>query len=49
MITQNIDSTWRLLDTDDYYDWYGGMLLASRGLGGNPDDMLVDIRNKIRW
>jgi cobaltochelatase CobN len=46
MITQNIDSTWRLLDTDDYYDWYGGMLLASRGLGGNPDDMLVDIRNK---
>ncbi|HOI71760.1 MAG TPA: cobaltochelatase subunit CobN [Methanobacterium sp.] len=46
MITQSIDSTWRLLDTDDYYDWYGGMLLASRGLGGNPDDVLVDLRNK---
>ncbi|MEN4007024.1 MAG: cobaltochelatase subunit CobN [Methanobacteriaceae archaeon] len=46
MITKNIDSTWRLLDTCDYYDWYGGMVLASRNLGGNPDGILVDIRNK---
>ncbi len=46
MVTQTIDSTWRLLDTDDYYDWYGGMLLASRSLGGNPDAILADIRNK---
>jgi len=46
IVTQNIDSTWRLLDTDDYYDWYGGMLLASRSLGGTPEDFLVDIRNK---
>lgn len=46
IITQNIDSTWRLLDSDDYYDWYGGMLLASQNLGGNPDGLLADIRNQ---
>ncbi|MGB9844925.1 cobaltochelatase subunit CobN [Methanothermobacter tenebrarum] len=46
LMTQNLDSTWRLLDTDDYYDWFGGMLLASRQLGGNPETSLVDIRNK---
>ncbi len=46
IITQNIDSTWRLLDTDDYYDWYGGMLLASQSLGGNPEGLLADIRNQ---
>ena len=46
LMTQIIDSTWRLIDTDDYYDWYGGMLLTSRQLGGNPDTSLVDIRNK---
>ena len=46
LMTQNLDSTWRLLDTDDYYDWFGGMLLASRQLGGNPHTSLVDIRNK---
>jgi len=46
IITQNIDSTWRLLDSDDYYDWYGGMLLASQSLGGNPEGLLADIRNQ---
>jgi len=46
LVTQTIDSTWRLLDTDDYYDWFGGMLLASQTLGGNPDAILADIRNK---
>ncbi|WP_281774125.1 cobaltochelatase subunit CobN [Methanobacterium formicicum] len=46
LVTQTIDSTWRLLDTDDYYDWFGGMLLASQSLGGNPDAILADIRNK---
>lgn len=46
MVTQTIDSTWRLLDTDDYYDWFGGMFLASTSLGGNPDAILADIRNK---
>ncbi len=46
LVTQNLDSTWRLMDTDDYYDWFGGMVLASRHLGGNPDTALVDMRNK---
>lgn len=46
IITQNIDSTWGILDTDDFYDWYGGMVLASRSLGGNPECILADIRNK---
>ncbi|MCK9151844.1 cobaltochelatase subunit CobN [Methanobacterium alcaliphilum] len=46
LITQNIDSTWRLLDSDDYYDWYGGLLLASQYLGANPDTAIIDIRNK---
>jgi len=48
IITKNIDSTWGLLDSCDFYDWYGGMILASRSLGGNPEGMLVDIRNKNR-
>lgn len=46
IVTQNIDSTWGILDTDDFYDWYGGMVLASRSLGGNPECILADIRNK---
>ncbi|WP_269889774.1 cobaltochelatase subunit CobN [Methanothermobacter thermautotrophicus] len=46
LVTQNLDSTWRLMDTDDYYDWFGGMVLASRHLGGNPDTALIDIRNR---
>ncbi|MEN4019006.1 MAG: cobaltochelatase subunit CobN [Methanobacterium sp.] len=46
IVTQNIDSTWGILDTDDFYDWYGGMVLASRNLGGNPECILADIRNK---
>jgi len=46
VVTQNLDSTWRLMDTDDYYDWFGGMVLASRHLGGNPDTALIDIRNR---
>ena len=25
LITQNFDSTWRLFDSDDYYDWFGGL------------------------
>ena len=25
LITQNLDSTWRVLDSDDYYDWFGGL------------------------
>ncbi len=46
VVTQNIDSTWRLLDSSDYYDWFGGLVLASQYLGANPDTSVVDIRNK---
>ena len=46
VISQNIDSTWRFLDSDDYYDWFGGMLGASQYLGGRPETAVADIRNK---
>lgn len=46
LVTQNIDSTWRLLDSNDYYDWFGGLVLASQYMGGNPDTSVVDIRDK---
>ena len=46
LITQNFDSTWRFIDSDDYYDWFGGLYNAARGLGANPDTAFVDIRNK---
>lgn len=46
IVTQNLDSTWRLLDSDDYYDWYGGLLMTSRQLGGNPDGLVTDMRNQ---
>lgn len=46
LITQNIDSTWRFLDSSDYYDWFGGALLAAQYLGANPDTSVVDIRDK---
>ena len=46
LVTQNIDSTWRFLDSDDYYDWFGGLVLVSQYLGGNPDTSVVDIRNQ---
>jgi len=45
LVTQNIDSTWRFLDSDDYYDWFGGLLGAAKYLGANPDTGIVDIRN----
>ncbi|BDZ70911.1 cobaltochelatase subunit CobN [Methanobacterium petrolearium] len=46
LVTQNIDSTWRFLDSDDYYDWFGGALLACQYLGANPDTSIVDIRDQ---
>lgn len=46
LITQNFDSTWRLFDSDDYYDWFGGLLNAAKYYGANPDTAFVDIRNK---
>ena len=49
LITQNIDSSWRVLDSDDYYDWYGGLLNAARCLGANPDTTFVDIRNQNNY
>lgn len=49
LITQNIDSTWRFLDSDDYYDWFGGMLCAAQNLGAKPTTAIVDIRNKNNY
>ncbi|MDO5848036.1 MAG: cobaltochelatase subunit CobN [Methanobrevibacter sp.] len=49
LITQNLDSTWRVLDSDDYYDWFGGLKNAATQLGANPDTAFVDIRNKNNY
>lgn len=54
LITQNFDSTWRLFDSDDYYDWFGGLLNAANLLRqkqgkGSPDTAFVDIRNKNNY
>lgn len=51
VITQNFDSSWRLFDSDDYYDWFGGLLNTANQLkkqaGKDPvDTMFFDIRNK---
>lgn len=46
MIIQNLDSTWRYLDSDDYTDWFGGLLNAANVHGATPNTMLLDIRNK---
>ena len=49
LITQNFDSTWRFFDSDDYYDWFGGLYNAAKQLGANPDTAFVDIRNKNEY
>jgi cobaltochelatase CobN len=49
LITQNFDSTWRLFDSDDYYDWFGGLYNAARTLGASPDTAFVDIRNQNNY
>ena len=49
LITQNFDSTWRFIDSDDYYDWFGGLYNAARTLGSNPDTAFVDIRNQNNY
>lgn len=46
LITQNVDSTWRLLDSDDYFDWLGGLVGASKRLGGHATTYVPDTRNK---
>ena len=54
LITQNFDSTWRLFDSDDYYDWFGGLynaanILRARNGLSSPDTAFVDIRNKNKY
>ena len=54
LITQNFDSTWRLFDSDDYYDWFGGLynaasILRQRSGQSRPDTSFVDIRNKNKY
>ena len=54
LITQNFDSTWRLFDSDDYYDWFGGLYNAASVLKdqsgqSRPDTSFVDIRSKNNY
>lgn len=54
VITQNFDSTWRLFDSDDYYDWFGGLYNAANVLKeksgkDKPDTAFFDIRNKNNY
>ncbi|WP_409200360.1 cobaltochelatase subunit CobN [Methanobrevibacter sp. DSM 116169] len=45
VISQNMDSTWRLLDTDDYVDWFYTMWAVAKELGADPYTMIGDSRN----
>lgn len=54
VITQNFDSSWRLFDSDDYYDWFGGLYNAANVLKNKtgkskPDTAFFDIRNKNNY
>ena len=54
VITQNFDSSWRLFDSDDYYDWFGGLynaanVLKERSGKDKPDTAFFDIRNKNKY
>ncbi|WP_407392497.1 cobaltochelatase subunit CobN [Methanobrevibacter sp.] len=54
VITQNFDSTWRLFDSDDYYDWFGGLynaasVLKNKSGKSKPDTAFFDIRNKNKY
>jgi cobaltochelatase CobN len=54
VISQNFDSTWRLFDSDDYYDWFGGLYNAASVLKEKsglekPDTAFFDIRNKNKY
>ena len=54
LITQNFDSTWRLFDSDDYYDWFGGLynaasILREQSGQSRPDTAFVDIRSKNNY
>lgn len=46
LIMQDMDSTWRYIDSDDYTDWFGGLLNAANVHGAIPNTMLIDIRNR---
>lgn len=46
LLTQNLDSTWRITDSDDYADWFGGLLNAANSLGARVNTQLLDIRDK---
>ncbi|RAP45364.1 MAG: hypothetical protein BZ135_06020 [Methanosphaera sp. rholeuAM6] len=46
LIVQNLDSTWRYLDSDDYVDWFGGLLNAANVHGTVVNTVLLDIRDK---
>ena len=54
VVTQNFDSSWRLFDSDDYYDWFGGLYNAANVLKNQsgkarPDTSFFDIRNKNNY
>ncbi|AMD18490.1 cobalamin biosynthesis protein CobN [Methanobrevibacter sp. YE315] len=54
LISQNFDSSWRLFDSDDYYDWFGGLynaanILKEKSGKDKPDTAFVDIRNKNNY
>ncbi len=54
LITQNFDSSWRLFDSDDYYDWFGGLYNAANVLKKKAgkeraDTAFVDIRNQNNY
>ena len=46
LIIQDLDSTWRYLDSDDYLDWFGGLLNAANVHGNIVNTVLLDIRDK---
>ena len=46
LIIQNLDSTWRYFDSDDYVDWFGGLLNAANVHGNIVNTVLLDIRDK---
>ncbi len=46
LVIQNLDSSWRYLDSDDYVDWFGGLLNAANVHGRVVNTILLDIRDK---
>jgi cobaltochelatase CobN len=46
LVIQDLDSTWRYLDSDDYLDWFGGLVNAATVHGTVVNTVLLDIRDK---